>query len=207
MRYSQSSKFQYSLIFVLISVVIVLGISLSKSYGEEDQEFTLAPLSDSFLKYIEDLKSGKAVRVFTADGYPLGAIPDPVDCRSLINSPAPDLIGQLPLQYDLRTKNKLTPIKNQGSCGSCWAFASMGALESSLMPKERRDFSEQHLINTHGFDYSTCEGGSRFMAVAYLARWAGPLNEADKPYIYSLASTASKIRKHVQNVTRKSNRL
>ena len=36
--------------------------------------------------------------------------------------------------YDLRTRNKLTPVKDQGYCGSCWSFAAFGSLESFLKP-------------------------------------------------------------------------
>jgi len=200
MKFFHSLKFSCSVLFFLIAVVLFVGFASSRSYGQKKLDFTLAPLSDGFLKYIENLKAGKAVRLYTEEGYPLGAIPDPIDFKSLLKSAAPVLIGQLPSKYDLRTKNRLTPVRNQGSCGACWAFAALGSLESSHMPKENRDFSEQHLNDRHGFAYPPCEGGNLRMAVAYLIRWAGPLNEVDKPYIYSISAETVKARKHVQNV-------
>ena len=108
----------------------------------------------------------------------------------------------LPTSYDLRTQGKLTPVKNQGSCGSCWTFATYGSLESSLLPGETNDFSENHLKNTHGFDWGYCDGGNGDMSTAYLARWSGPVNEADDPYNASSGTSPSGLspRKHVQNV-------
>lgn len=43
------------------------------------------------------------------------------------------LRGTLPLEVDWRTENKVSSVKNQGSCGSCWAFTSTALYESILM--------------------------------------------------------------------------
>lgn len=51
--------------------------------------------------------------------------------------------------FDLRDINGLTPVKDQGTCGSCWAFTAVSSLESShlLINKETIDISEQQLVN------------------------------------------------------------
>ncbi len=53
-----------------------------------------------------------------------------------------------------------TPVRNQGSCGSCWAFGTVGILESNLLIHESasEDLSEQYLVscNTDGWG---CDGG------------------------------------------------
>jgi len=66
----------------------------------------------------------------------------------------------LPSSFDWRDHNGVTPVKNQSSCGSCWAFAAVGTMESAIRIKEgsTTNLSEQHLVscNTHGWD---CGGG------------------------------------------------
>ncbi len=75
----------------------------------------------------------------------------------------------------------------------------MAGLESSLLTQEVWDLSEMDLITKHGFKMGPCDGGGLYMAMAYLARWAGPFNESDVPYIYTADKQAQEI-KHVQNV-------
>ena len=105
-------------------------------------------------------------------------------------------------RYDLRTLGKLTPIRNQGQDGNCWAFASIASLESSLLPGERYDFSENNEKNLHDFSVPINVGGNDFMAAAYLTRWAGPVSEIADPYSYgtSISPPGLPVEKHVQEV-------
>jgi C1A family cysteine protease len=92
------------------------------------------------------------------------------------------LSSSLPSSYDLRLTGKVSPVENQGQCGDCWAFATMGSLESNLLPDEVCSFSENNLKDTNGFDFGWNNGGNRDMAAAYLARWSGPVNTSADPY-------------------------
>ncbi len=70
------------------------------------------------------------------------------------------IIKDLPAQFDWRELNGVTPIRNQGNCGSCWAFATAGIMESAIMIEDQLniDLSEQYLVscNTKGWG---CNGG------------------------------------------------
>lgn len=74
----------------------------------------------------------------------------------------------LPKSVDWRTQGAVTSVKNQGKCGSCWAFAASGALEGLYAIKNKKllDFSEQQLMDCSA-SYGTfgCDGG--FMMDAY----------------------------------------
>ena len=71
-------------------------------------------------------------------------------------------VQSLPSSFDWRSKNGVTPIKNQGSCGDCWAFATVGPLESQILLKDGLtvDLSEQYLVSCNSTDgAATAAGG------------------------------------------------
>ena len=171
--------------------------------------FNTAPLNPEFLTYINSWKDGTRSSN-TLGGYNLGKLPPSVNMSYLSGQKIPLAQSSglartgtwYPESYDLRDMGKVTPIKAQGACGSCWAFATYGALESSLLPAETWNFSENNLKNTHGFDNLPCQGGNMYISAAYLARWSGPVNASDDPYdAHSDSSPANlTVQKHVQDI-------
>ncbi len=87
-----------------------------------------------------------------------------------------------PVAYDYRDYGRILRVKNQGDLGTCWAFASIMAMETSLMPQNEYDFSEDHMCWHNGYNLTQAEGGEYNMAMAYLASWKGPVLEIDDPY-------------------------
>jgi C1A family cysteine protease len=80
------------------------------------------------------------------------------------------LQASAPASIDWRSKMAVTPIKNQGTCGSCWSFAAVGALEGLYAIKTGvlKTFSEQQLVDCAG-SYGTyaCNGGTLTAAFKY----------------------------------------
>jgi C1A family cysteine protease len=86
-----------------------------------------------------------------------------------------------PDSFDWRAKGMVSPVKNQGSCGSCWAFSIVGHLESQALIQGKKDlYSEQQIVDCDSNNYG-CNGGWPQVALQYLAG-AGIQSEASYPY-------------------------
>lgn len=107
---------------------------------------------------------------------------------------------QLPAFYDGREEGRVPSVKNQGSIGTCWAFASLQALEAALLPGESYEFSEDHMSLNNGFCIPQEEGGEYTMSMAYLLSWRGPVLEADDPYGDGISPDGLKSVKHIQEI-------
>ena len=87
-----------------------------------------------------------------------------------------------PFAYDYRNIGRIIRVNDQAELGTCWAFASLTAMETTFMPEKVYDFSEDHMSLNNAFNLSQNEGGKYNMAMAYLASWTGPVYEKDDPY-------------------------
>ena len=94
----------------------------------------------------------------------------------------------LPSRFDWRDSNAVTPIRNQGGCNSCWAFATIACVESAILRRDGTpvDLSEQWLVSCNVFDW-LCDFGGQ-MAFQFLADrqdqcgLIGAPLDADYPY-------------------------
>uniref|UniRef100_A0A0D9YS41 Uncharacterized protein n=1 Tax=Oryza glumipatula TaxID=40148 RepID=A0A0D9YS41_9ORYZ len=98
----------------------------------------------------------------------------------------------LPDDFDWRDHGAVGPVKNQGSCGSCWSFSASGALEGAnyLATGKMDVLSEQQMVDCdHECDSSEpdscdagCNGGLMTNAFSYLLKSGGLESEKDYPY-------------------------
>lgn len=148
-----------------------------------------APVNPDFERHMAEKRNGSDLQT-TKEGYRLGHVPSPLKLPPTFSSSTTSMdAADLPAKFDLRNvegKSYVTPVRDQANCGSCWTFGAMGSLESYLKYKKsvNADFSEADLNENHGYSVGVCEGGNWEMSTAYMARWLGPVSEADVPYPY-----------------------
>ncbi|KAI4451979.1 hypothetical protein C823_006540 [Eubacterium plexicaudatum ASF492] len=118
----------------------------------------------------------------------------------VVQSMMPDDGVHLPYRYDLRDNGRAPKIRDQGPYGTCWAFASLTALESALLPETEMQLSVDHMNHNHSFTSSLKDGGQYTMAMAYLAAWQGPVLEKDDPYGDGRTDSSLTAVKHVQDM-------
>jgi C1A family cysteine protease len=95
-----------------------------------------------------------------------------------------NLIGSVADSVDWRTKNVVTDVKDQGQCGSCWAFSATGSLESAYALKNGKQelFSEQQLVDcSTSYGNQGCNGGLMDQAFNYVIA-SGITTESAYPY-------------------------
>lgn len=96
---------------------------------------------------------------------------------------------RLPEYVDWRKiPGRVTPVKNQGQCGSCWAFATTGVLEGQQLARNLTkdgklvSLSEQDLVDCSDNDFG-CDGGIMSLALTDVSKMGGIESEKDYPYV------------------------
>lgn len=101
-----------------------------------------------------------------------------------------------PASVNWITAGAVTPVKDQGQCGSCWSFSTTGALEGAFFIKNKnlQSFSEQQLVDCDslqngGRDHG-CNGGLMDNAFTWIGKNGGLCSEAAYPYVSGVTQTA-----------------
>ena len=118
----------------------------------------------------------------------------------------PTEYASLPVSTDWTAKGVVTPVKDQGQCGSCWSFSTTGALEGAyaIQYGKLESFSEQQLVDCDtlgngGKDHG-CNGGLMDNAFSWIAKNDGLCLEAEYPYVSGTTKTAGKCEKSCKPV-------
>jgi len=129
--------------------------------------------------------SGLSVAEKRVLSLPVGPVRTDVDVTHFAAS---SIAGQGDSAFDWRDEGKVTPVRSQGSCGSCWAFSVVAAVESAVAVYSDVlvDLSEQHLVSdccragscsggwtNWGLDYCRDTGIPEEVLDPYLARDSG----------------------------------
>jgi C1A family cysteine protease len=143
-------------LFVALSLIMVVGLFAN----EVEQKMTIEEMR------MEIERTGKTFEVglTSVSGKKikdLCGLVEPKDWREtgVFDGGCPYEVT-LPSSFDLRDTGKVSGIRNQGSCGSCWAFGTLASYEGAILfdGGANEDLSEQFLLdcNSHGYD---CDGG------------------------------------------------
>jgi len=182
------------IIFLVLAVVFFVSRVLFLT--AQSKKFEIAPMNPEF---------------FNPPTEHFGLLPQPMDISHLTARPAE--VTAVPTAWDWRTSNGVTPVKDQEStCGSCWAFASIGDLESTVLvngqdpvvllnapvntPYTAYDFSEENLKECNYWGQG-CGGGNEWNACNHFTLEGVVLESCDPYHAYDTGSckiTCAKIK-------------
>lgn len=185
---------------VLIIMIMILLISSSKVFADEITDHIGAVEFTEEFKEWQNLSDEEREEVVEPRAYEVTYTK--YDITNPIN--VADSVGASYLsEFDLRKYiSSNVSIKDQQQTNSCWCFASLGMLESTLALKDYHnnsvgrvyDFSERHMeysttrkflnnqVNQYGFNRNIGDGGNYLVSLPYMISGFGPVDELDMPF-------------------------
>ncbi|XP_059647820.1 cysteine proteinase mucunain-like [Cornus florida] len=125
----------------------------------------------------------------TNDEYRSKFVGSKFDRKKMLSTPRSDRYAfragdDLPESVDWRSKGAVAPVKDQGQCGSCWAFSTVGSVEgiNKIVTGDMITLSEQELVDCDKSYNNGCNGGLMDYAFEFIINNGGIDSEADYPY-------------------------
>ena len=171
---------------ILIAAFLIIALAATAHYFQTDK---LATIQSAIAEEDADWTAG-----VTSVSH-LSAAEKKHMCGAKYSPPPPDAVivsrpiaaPANPQSFDWRDKdgeNWMTPVKSQGTCGSCWVFATHGVLEAIANieandPKIDPDLSEQYFVSSC-YIYGDCKGGWPDHVFDRIRMYGAPLEECDE---------------------------
>jgi cathepsin L len=179
-------------------------LQFGKKYVSAEEEFVRRELFAANLKKIEvhnylyskglrsysmavnqftDMDTVEVARVATGLKFSAASVSNRKQHSSVYLSP--NVPFTLPDSVDWRKQGYVTPVKNQGNCGSCWSFSTTGSVEGQHYRKTKQlvSLSEQNLVDcSWSYGNNGCEGGLMDNAFTYIKDNKGIDTEECYPY-------------------------
>ncbi|KAF9606013.1 hypothetical protein IFM89_021435 [Coptis chinensis] len=112
-------------------------------------------------------------------------------------------VDNVPPSVDWRQKGAVTAVKDQGQCGSCWAFSTVVAVEgiNQIRTNKLVSVSEQELIDCDTQENQGCNGGLMEVALEFIKKNGGLTTEQNYPYKAEDATCdGQKVNSHVVTI-------
>jgi C1A family cysteine protease len=161
-----------------------------KKYASKDQDYRMSVFYYNYQKIQKHMSNTK--RTYDMDFNHFMDL-TPVEFKKFYNGLAPKttarkeapVTGDVAASVDWRTKGAVTPVKDQGQCGSCWAFSTTGSLEGFffLTTGSLPSLSEQQLVDcSSSYGNQGCNGGLMDQAFQFVEA-SGITTESSYPYV------------------------
>ena len=152
----------------------------NKQYVDEHNKFAEQAGFTLALNLFADLESAEFAHLYN------GLLPRSPNYNSTNVRRVKFSVKDLPAEVDWRKKGVVSNVKNQGQCGSCWAFSTTGSLEGqhALITGKLVSLSEQQLVDcSRSFGNMGCQGGLMDNAFKYIASIKG--DDTEQSYGYT----------------------
>ncbi len=165
MREAVNTAARSTVVFALVALAALAPVAQGAAKLTSEQAAELAAIRDAIeAKGADWIAAPNPISLLPKEEFRKmlgGGWPPEVQAIFDTLRPRPeDLARDYPTYWDWRDMSGMTPVKDQGSCGSCWDFAATGALEGNLHVNEGvvYDLSEQQGLDCND-GWSSCDGG------------------------------------------------